>query len=101
MKLPWLFAILFLFGSTNLGETQQPKKILRIGYLSNTDAASESGRAEAIRLALRELGHIEKQNIAFEYRYAQGKPDRYPKLAAELVSLKVDVILVAGGSRPV
>jgi putative tryptophan/tyrosine transport system substrate-binding protein len=48
-------------------------------------------------LALRERGHIEGQNIAIEYRYAEGKPDRYPELAAELVRLKVDIILVAGG----
>ena len=78
-------------------EAQQPKKVPRIGYLSATDAASESARAEAIRLALRELGYIEGQNIAIEYRYAEGKPDRLPELAAELVRLKVDIIVVAGG----
>ena len=50
-------------------------------------------------LALRELGYIEGQNIAIEYRYAAGKQDRYPELAAELVRLKVDVIVVAGGGR--
>jgi putative tryptophan/tyrosine transport system substrate-binding protein len=77
---------------------QQPKKIHRIGYLSSNDPASESARAEAIRLALRELGYIEGQNIAFEYRYAEAKPDRYPELAAELVRLKVDIIVVAGGN---
>ena len=59
----------------------------------------ESARAEAIRLALRELGYIEGQNIAIEYRYAEGKRDRFPELAAELVRLKVDIILVAGGDR--
>ena len=76
---------------------QQPKKVPRIGYLSPVDPARESARAEAIRLALRELGYIEGQNIATEYRYAQGKPDRFPELAAELVRLKVDIIVVAGG----
>ena len=55
---------------------QQPTKIPRIGYLSSFEPASESARAEAIRLALRERGHIEGQNIAFEYRYADGKHDR-------------------------
>ena len=80
-------------------EAQQPKKIPRIGYLSATDPASESTRSEAIRLALRELGYIEGQNIAIEYRYAEGKRDRYPELAAELVRLKVDIIVVAGGTR--
>src|SRR6059036_897796 len=60
---------------------------------------SESARSEAIRLALRELGYIEGQNIAIEYRYAQGKLDRFPELAAELVRLKVDIIVPAGGDR--
>ena len=76
---------------------QQPKKVPRIGYLSSLDPASESTRSEAIRLALRELGYIEGQNIAIEYRYAEGKLDRLPELAAELVRLKVDIIVVAGG----
>ena len=80
-------------------EAQQPKKVPRIGYLSASDPATESTRSEAIRLALRELGYIEGQNIATEYRYAEGKLDRYPELAAELVRLKVDIIVVAGGDR--
>ena len=80
-----------------IAQGQQPKKLPRIGYLSNTDPASESVRFERIRLALRELGHIEGQNIATEYRYAEGKPERLPELAAELVRLKVDIILVGGG----
>jgi len=78
---------------------QQAKKVPRIGYLSASDAARESSRVEAIRLALRELGYIEGQNIAFEYRYAAGKRDRFPELAADLVRLKVDVIVVVGGNR--
>ena len=55
---------------------QQPKKVPRIGYLSSFDPARESARAEAIRLALREHGYIEGQNIAIEYRYAEGKLDQ-------------------------
>ena len=78
---------------------QQPKQVSRIGYLSSSDPARESARAEAIRLALRELGHIEGQNIAIEYRYAEGKQERFPDLLAELVRLKVDVIVAAGGTR--
>jgi ABC-type uncharacterized transport system substrate-binding protein len=81
-------------------EAQQPKKVYRLGYLSLTDAASESARSEGIRLALRELGYIEGQNIAIEYRYTEGKVDRAPELAAELVRLKVDII-VTGGRIPV
>ena len=76
---------------------QQPTKVFRIGYLSSRDAASESTRAQAIRQALRELGYIEGQNIAFEYRYTEGKLDRAPELAAALVRLKVDIIVVAAG----
>jgi putative ABC transport system substrate-binding protein len=84
-------------------EAQQPKKVPRIGYLSSFEPATESARAEGIRLALRERGHIEGQNITIEYRYAGGgKPDRFPELAAELaaelVRLKVDIILTAGGT---
>ena len=80
-------------------EAQQPKKVPRIGYLSTNDPAGESARSEAIRLALRELGYIEGQNIAIEYRYAEGKVDRFSELAAEVVRLKVDVIVAAGGTR--
>jgi putative ABC transport system substrate-binding protein len=81
-------------------QAQQPKKVPRLGYLAAGDAATESTRAEAIRLALRELGHIEGQNIAIEYRYGEAKRDRLPELAAELVRLKVDII-VAAGADPV
>ena len=87
--------------SVHLAQAQQPKKVPRIGYLSAYDAATESARAEAIRRALRELGYIEGQNIAIEYRYAEGKRDRYPELAAELVRLKVDIIVVSGGVIPI
>ena len=79
-------------------EAQQPKKVPRIGYLSAFEPATESTRFEAIRLGLRERGYIEGQNIATEYRYAEGKNDRYPELVAELVRLKVDIIVVSGGA---
>ena len=62
----------------------------------NGDPATESTRSEGIRVALRERGHIEGQNIAIEYRYTEGKRDRLPELLAELVRLKVDIILVSG-----
>jgi putative tryptophan/tyrosine transport system substrate-binding protein len=80
---------------------QQPKKIYRIGYLSSTDPTIDSPRSDGIRLALRELGYIEGQNIATEYRYAEGKTGRQPELAAELVRLKVDIIVVLGGTQPI
>jgi putative ABC transport system substrate-binding protein len=63
-----------------------------------SDAAIESTRSEGIRLALHERGYVEGQNIATEYRYAEGKPDRYPELLAELLRLKVDIIVVTGGT---
>ena len=77
-------------------EAQQANKIPRVGYISPFDAARESPRAGAIRQRLREIGYIEGQNIAIEYRYAEGKTGRYPQFAAELARLKVDVILVSG-----
>ena len=79
-----------------IADAQQPKKVPRIGYLSTLDPASESSRSEAIRLALRELGYVEGQNIAFEYRTTEGKRDRAAELVAELVRLKVDIIVVPG-----
>ncbi len=80
-------------------QAQQTKKVWRIGYLSSSDAASDSARSEGIRLALRERGYIEGQNIHTEYRYAEGRLDRFAELAAELVRLKVDIIVVAGGAE--
>jgi putative tryptophan/tyrosine transport system substrate-binding protein len=62
-------------------EAQQPKKFTRLGYLSALSPASESTRSEIIRRALRELGYIEGENIDTEYRYAEGKRDRFPELA--------------------
>ena len=88
-----------LFALSCSASAQQPKKVPLIGYLSTIDAARDSARAEAIRLALRDRGHIEGQNIATEYRYAEGKVDRFSELAAELVRLKVDIIVVSGGAR--
>jgi putative tryptophan/tyrosine transport system substrate-binding protein len=85
-----------LFAQSIPAQAQQPKKVPLIGYLSPGDPASESARSEAIRLALRERGYIDGQNIAIEYRYMEGKRGR-AKLAAELVRLKVDLVLVTGG----
>ena len=78
-------------------DAQQAKKLFRLGYLSSGGPTTDAGRTEAIRLALHALGYIEGQNLAIEYRYGETKIDRAPELAADLVSHKVDVILVAGG----
>jgi hypothetical protein len=94
-KLTVLTLCAMLLPLSSSESAQQPKKVPRIGYLSPLDPAGECTRSGAIRLALRERGHVEGQNIAIEYRYAEGKLDRLPELAAELVGLKVDSI-VAG-----
>jgi putative tryptophan/tyrosine transport system substrate-binding protein len=88
-----------LFALCQSAEAQQPAKIPRIGYLSNADAGTDSARTEGLRLALRELGYIDGQSIAIEYRYAEGKVDRAPELGTELVRLKVDIIVVASGDQ--
>ena len=79
-----------LFALCVFAEAQQPKKIPRLGFLSPT---SDDSRVEAFRQGLRELGYVEGQNIAIEYRWADGKFDRLPDLALELVRLKVDVVV--------
>src|SRR5262245_2585729 len=96
---PSIFVAVVLLAVGVIAEAQQPKKIHRIGYLSEFDPATEFIRCKAIRQALRELGYIEGQNIAIEYRFAEGKVDRFSELAAELVRLKVDVIVAGGGPR--
>jgi putative ABC transport system substrate-binding protein len=94
----WLLITVLLITAPP-AEAQQPKKVPRIGYLVSSDPVTESTRSEAIRQALRELGYIEGQNIAIEYRYAEEKADRFLELAAELVRFKVDIIVAAGGTR--
>jgi ABC-type uncharacterized transport system substrate-binding protein len=79
-------------------EAQQPGKVSQIGYLSNAVPAVDAGRREAIRQALRAFGYVEGQNISTLYRSGEGDVARYPALLAELVNLKVDIIIVAGGS---
>jgi putative tryptophan/tyrosine transport system substrate-binding protein len=86
-----------LFALCFSARAQQPKKVPRIGYLSGARPASDVNRSQGIKLALRELGYREGENIAFEFRYAQEKIDRLPELAAELARLNVDIIVAAGG----
>jgi putative ABC transport system substrate-binding protein len=77
-------------------EAQQPKKVPRIGFLSSLSPAVVSDRMEAFRQGLRELGYVEGKNIVIEWRYAEGKTERLPDIAAELVRLNVDVIVTGG-----
>ena len=87
-----------LFSLCFPAQAQQPAKIPRIGYLEAVSPSIGAVRSEAFRQGLRELGYVEGKNIVTEYRYAEGKRDRLPALAAELVRLKVDVIVTAGAS---
>jgi putative ABC transport system substrate-binding protein len=89
-----------LLAPCSASDAQQPKKIARIGYLSVLSSTSDAARLEAFRQGLRELSYVEGQNLAIEPRYAEGKLDRLPDLAGELVRLNVDVI-VAGGSTAI
>src|SRR5262245_50005398 len=90
-----LCAVILLVGAT-IAEAQQPGKIFRIGFLDPTNASDNAVRLEGIRQELRKLGWIEGKNIAFEYRFAENKPGRTAEHAAELVRLKVDLILASG-----
>jgi len=85
--------VLLVLGVT--AEAQQPKKVPRIGYLAPS-SATDTARIDAFRRGLRELGYEEGKNIVIEHRYADGHRDRLPALAAELVRLKVDVIVTTG-----
>ena len=80
-------------------EAQQPKKVPRIGFLFGSSLSANSARHEAFRQGLRELGYVEGKNIVIDWRSAEEKLDRLPALAADLVYLKVDII-VTGGSSP-
>ena len=80
-------------------QAQQPAKIPLIGYLEGGTLSAHAARIEAFRQGLRELSYVEGKNIVIEWRFADGKADRLPALAAELARLKVDII-VTGGSAP-
>ena len=85
-----------LFATSICSRAQSQTKVWRIGFLGPNSAASNSDRMDALRAALRELGYVDGRNLVIESRWADGEFDRLPKLAAELVRLKVDVILTAG-----
>src|SRR5436853_7757567 len=87
-----------LLTALRAAEAQQATKTARIGYLALNRAAGPH-RQEAFLQGLRDIGYVEGRNVAIEYRDAEGKPERLPALAAELVALKVDVIVVPGSTR--
>jgi ABC-type uncharacterized transport system substrate-binding protein len=101
MKKAGVLSILFvvvLLAVAVIAQTQQPTKVSRIGFLSVTSLSTISARTEAFRQGLRELGYVEGKNIVIEWRSAEGKLDRVPALAAEVVRLKVDVIVTGGAT---
>jgi len=95
ISLFWLLAT-FLLTTGPLAEAQQTKKIPRIGFLGGGSSSTHKVTLDAFHQGLRELGYIEGQNIAIEYRYAEGKAERFADLAAELVRLRLDVIVTSG-----
>src|SRR5215831_8756372 len=90
---PSILVAVVLLALGVIAEAQQLARIPRVGILAGASASNVSPRVEAFRQRLRELGYVEAKNIVIEYRYAEGKRERLPNLAAELVRLKVDVIV--------
>jgi putative tryptophan/tyrosine transport system substrate-binding protein len=93
----WLLAMVFLATALPV-MAQQPKKVTPIGYLVGPTLSANAARSEAFRQGLRELGYVEGKNIVIEWRSAEEKPDRLPALAAELVRLKVEIIVTTGST---
>jgi len=87
-----------LFALCSSAEAQQPNKVARIGFLIAASRSAISARTEAFQQGLRELGYVDGKNIVIEWRSAEGKLDHLPTVAAELVRLKVDVIVTTGSS---
>ena len=102
MRASALKAVLLLIGSIfvniHFAEAQQPTKTSRIAFINASSPSAILARYEAFRHGLRELGYVEGKNITIEYRYAEGKLDRLREIMAELVRLKVDLIVTAGPS---
>jgi len=97
-RYPALIALLAvaIISTPLAAEAQQTGKVWRIGVLETTSVALNAANLEAFRQGLRELGYVERQNYAIEYRSADGRPERFPDLAADLVRLKVDLIVTRG-----
>jgi putative ABC transport system substrate-binding protein len=91
-----LVLMLVLLCAPLAAEAQQVRTVQRVGYLGDSSPSLESNLVEAFRRGLRERGYVEGQNIVIEYRWAEGTYDRFSLLVAELVRLKVDVIVIAG-----
>src|SRR5438093_3585178 len=97
MRLAWILAVLLTLGrlaAPLVAEAQQAGKIPRIGILRS--GSPPDPLIEAFKQGLRELGYVEGRNISIEYRWTEGKDERLPDLATDLVRLKVDIIVTSG-----
>ena len=92
-KIPTVVLATIFLATFSPAHAQQTKKVQRIGYLAALAASGDLPRLEAFRQGLRALGHVEGQNIAIEYRYTEGRFERLPEIADELVRLKVDILV--------
>src|SRR5215468_6241712 len=99
-EITFLALCVMLLALCTSAEAQQAGKIFRIGYLDPSTVSGSAGLVEVFRQELSKLGWIEGKNINIEYRFAEQKRERLPELAAELVRLKVDLIVTSGGSTP-
>ena len=99
--LVWLLVIFFV-ANVSITQAQQAKGIPRLGYLTASSRAAASARIQAFQQGLRELGYVEGKSISIEWRFADGKLERMPELASELVRLNVDIIVTGGAqaTRP-
>ena len=92
-----LAILVLLLGCVETAEAQQPKKVARVCYLGGSNASTSAIIVKSFRERLREIGYAEGQNLTIEFRFSEGKDERLPELAAELVRLNCDVIVTAGG----
>jgi ABC-type uncharacterized transport system substrate-binding protein len=92
---PAILAAVVLLAVADIAKAQQPKKIARIGYFFASTQAATARNSEAFRQGMRELGHVEGKTFLLELRYAEGRAERFPEIARELVSLKLDLIVAA------
>src|SRR5947209_4137341 len=99
-KLSVFFSVTAILASVHFAEAQQTGKVPRIGFLDASTASGSAVFVEAFRQELSKLGWIEGKNITIEYRFADQKRERLPELAADLVRLKIDLIVASGGPTP-
>src|SRR4029453_341402 len=100
VAVPSILIALVLLALGVTAEAQQPAKTVRIGFLDPSNASGSAVLVDVFRQELSKLGWVEGKNITIEYRFAEKKPERLPELAADLVRLKVDLIVTSGGATP-